>query len=349
MDMVPRQTFPRSRVERERGAAFLTLLALVSLAAMTVLISMLHGAHPAAARSDETMRVLAQAKQALLDWAVSNDALPGQLPCPEDLSLIGTAEEGSAMDTCTLPAIGRLPWRTLGLPDLRDANRDKLWYALSPGFRSAPINSATQAQLSVDGVPSSAVAIVLSPGAALPGQARPGGIPMIANYLEELNSSGTDAFTTRATGSFNDILLLLTSRDLMRTVEARVHNEVGLRLQAYFKQNFYFPYAAAADDGACKDRLASGRLPLGAGNCTHPAFPSTLPAALPVLPLWFGANNWAAHISYQVAAGCVQSTPGTAATDGAADCGGTGRLTVGSNAAVKASIATPNRLPYTLQ
>ncbi|MCA1857106.1 hypothetical protein LE190_14385 [Massilia oculi] len=338
------------RATSARGGALLVLLALVSVAALTALVGVLHGAMPVTGRSEATARAMAEAKQALLAWAASNDALPGQLPCPEDLSLLGSPEEGKAMDACTLPAIGRLPWRTLGLPDLRDANRDKLWYALSPGFRSAPINSATPAQLSIDGVANSAVAIVLSPGAALSQQARtPGGMPVISDYLEDLNRAGGGAFVTRASQPFNDVLLPLTSRELMRAVEARVSSEVGSRLRAYFNQNFFFPYAAPADDGACKDRLASGFLPASAGSCTHPLFPASLPAPLAALPGWFAASNWHLHLGYQVAAGCVQSTPGSIGADGLATCGGAARMTIGSNASVKASITTSNRAPYLLQ
>ena len=49
--------------------------------------------------------------------------------------------------------IGRLPWKTFGLPDLRDGSGERLWYALSPNFRDnpsvSPLNSDTRGSITV--------------------------------------------------------------------------------------------------------------------------------------------------------------------------------------------------------
>ncbi len=84
---------------------------------------------------EHNKRVLKEAKQALLMFAynypVTNDRGPGRLPCPD------TDNDGipNAPPTCT-SFLGRLPWgqTNLGLYDIRDANGDRLWYAVSDRF-----------------------------------------------------------------------------------------------------------------------------------------------------------------------------------------------------------------------
>jgi hypothetical protein len=328
----------------QRGAAVLILLAMIVLAGGVVLMGALANANPQLARDKITATALAQAKEALLGWAASNSGLPGQLPCPEDTALIGTAGEGAALGVCAPPVTGRLPWRTLGLPEIRDGNGDQLWYALSAGFRAAPINSATPAQLTLDGIPNSAVAILFSPGAALNGQLRPAPTaaapPDPTRYLDLLNSGGGNAFASSGpVATFNDKLAVLAQAELMRVVEARAAGEVAKRLRAYYALHFYFPYAAQDSSAACVDGATSGITPLLAGACSHPAFPASLPAPLNAFPPWHAANGWAPLIAYQVASGCVQTTPGTA-PPALPECGAAGRIAVGANDAVRALLST---------
>jgi hypothetical protein len=73
--------------------------------------------------------------------------------------------------------LGRVPWSTLGLPDLRDDAGERLWYAVSNDFHAngaVPLNSdtayrAANVSLSMIGAAPAAnlVAIVFSPGATL--------------------------------------------------------------------------------------------------------------------------------------------------------------------------------------
>src|SRR5258708_29066232 len=50
--------------------------------------------------------------------------------------------------TTLFRSIGRIPWKTLGIDDLRDASGERLWYALAHNFRklsgTTVINSDTQ-------------------------------------------------------------------------------------------------------------------------------------------------------------------------------------------------------------
>ena len=95
----------------------------------------------AAQRERLTERALAQAREALVayavDRAISDEVGPGYLPCP-DLDDDGWAEStcGSLIgDTGQAQRLGRLPWKTLGLPDLRDGAGERLWYAVSSKYK----------------------------------------------------------------------------------------------------------------------------------------------------------------------------------------------------------------------
>lgn len=224
----------------QQGMTLILLVFIIGMAATAFLLNALNANTVKIERDKKTAAALMQAKQALISWAATQPSLTklGQLPCPENTSLIGMPTEGTSQNTCTLPAIGRLPWRTLGLEDIRDGNGDKLWYAISTGFRSTNINSDTPAQLTVDGVAASATAIVFSPGRALAGQVRQ--LPTIANppditqYLELTNNDGDNTFVSMgAADTFNDRLLTISHDELFAVVERRVAGEALNCLNAY--------------------------------------------------------------------------------------------------------------------
>ncbi|WP_413437432.1 hypothetical protein ACFDAU_13595 [Sulfuriferula sp. GW1] len=225
---------PPSLPRQQRGALLILLVIALGVLAVTLFVGMLSSSAIQNERDKKTAVALAEAKTALIGWSASRSSntsnyTPGQLPCPEDLSLIGLPTEGTAASSCTLPASGRLPWKTLKIGDIRDGYGEKLWYAISNGFRSSPINSMTQAQLTVDGVPNSAVAIIFSAGPPIAGQVRPiptaSSPPLISNYLEGSNNDGDNQFVTQGpAGTFNDKLLTVTHHDLFSVVERRIAN-----------------------------------------------------------------------------------------------------------------------------
>jgi len=108
--------------------------------------------------------VLSLAKQALighiaLQAVKAGETNPGRLPCPEPSGNVGGANEGGTAGNCTLPAIGRFPWRTFGLDKLVDASGEPLWYVVSPGWAlsngttpplTTYINSNSAGQLTVN-------------------------------------------------------------------------------------------------------------------------------------------------------------------------------------------------------
>ncbi len=99
-------------------------------------------------RRDRTNEeVLQKAKEALIAYATARKMtsltpMPGTLPCP-DMDDDGDAETscGNASgSTQQVNRLGRLPWKTLGLDDLRDSSGERLWYAISSKYKSNTAN-----------------------------------------------------------------------------------------------------------------------------------------------------------------------------------------------------------------
>jgi hypothetical protein len=125
------------RRSRHAGAG-LVLVALFLLAVFASLAAIATGMRSTMlARERGSERALAQAREALIAYAadrpITTAVGPGYLPCPD------TDDDGWAEATCgslsghlgQAERIGRLPWKTLGLPDLRDGHGERLWYAVS--------------------------------------------------------------------------------------------------------------------------------------------------------------------------------------------------------------------------
>ena len=260
----------------ERGFALIVILSLAALISAYLIATVLNltGAGLANAREERSMNALRQAKAALIAYAASEQwqlyrtpttyFQPGALPCP-DKNDNGDAD---CTGSTTSSMIGRLPWKTLGTDDLRDASGERLWYALSWNFRKLQgglpptvINSDTQGQLSVTGTApaSNAVAVVFAPGPALQGQNRDPANATAhndpANYLESFNLDNpvhvNYIFSSSAAPSdtFNDRLLVITQAELMATVEpvvaARIQRDIKQYLTAYLNTWGRYPFPAA--------------------------------------------------------------------------------------------------------
>ncbi|MEO8163771.1 MAG: hypothetical protein ABI619_00110 [Betaproteobacteria bacterium] len=251
-----------------------------------------------------SVEALARAKEALIGRAAADNSMPGSLPCP-DLDNDGSAEL-LAGNNC--PAyVGRLPWRTLGLADLRDGNGERLWYALSPNFRddnsAQPLNSATPGQLIITGTaPAAAViAIVFSPGGVVGNQVRDApNENNVQNFLEGENGNGGPPadytfVTALASPAFNDMLLPITREDLFPVVEMRIARELRLSLRAYYSANRYYPNAAQFPNNSSTAATYRGYLPTT--TCA--------PVPTVTLPAWFTANNWQQYMVYAVAPRCT--------------------------------------------
>jgi len=124
---------------QQQGAALLMLVLVVVVLGSGILLTALNASGRASSLSHDKA-VLKQAKQALLGYALSYadnhpGQLPGYLPCPDSNG------DGLSDEPCgkiQQSALGRLPWRTLGLPPLRDSGGECLWYAVSGAYKASP-------------------------------------------------------------------------------------------------------------------------------------------------------------------------------------------------------------------
>jgi hypothetical protein len=234
-------------------------------------------------------RSLALAKEALIGYAAADTNRPGNLPCP-DVDNDGqlTMNVDFIGNNCTSP-IGRLPWKTLGLTDLRDGAGEHLWYAVARTFwstRNDPINSDTAGDLIITGTTAlnNAIAILFAPGDTLPvsqnrsttqatcvttGTTLANNL-CASNYLEGSNANinlpatpNTNYQAALASTTFNDQVMPITHETLFDNVEKAVARQFkNLAAKAYYDYWGMYPFASTLN-------AASGLLPV-AGTAPIP-------------------------------------------------------------------------------
>lgn len=260
-------------LHRQRGAALLLLMLGVIVATATVLVVTVNVDALKARRQANSLDALSEARDALLDYAlVSPQLVPGGahgLPCP-DIDSSGGFLEGEAHSTACGPAgetvIGRLPWRTLGIPALKDGSSECLWYVVSGSWKhagaatGAMINADTNGQLQLASVDTGtllagaapqdrAVAAIIAAMPPVDRQRRPAtsaGMQCsdprrLADYLEDDTASGSSNSTLLGSPDVIDVLgvaaevndlhndrVVLISR---ADVAARIHSHPGFLAQ----------------------------------------------------------------------------------------------------------------------
>ena len=331
--------------QRQRGYVLLSMVAVIGLLTATAATSI---GETALVRqlSDKNKMVLAKAREALISRAASDANHPGSLPCPDAVTNIpgnNIPNDGIAdllSGTACPSAIGRLPWRTLGLPDLRDADGEKLWYLLAPAYQDSTakiINPSTGGQIAgyecTENAPASPVwpcaaprlvspapwvAVIFAPGKLLPGQNRDAAHTAdVLQFLESYNAAEPLKLRTAAGGAHNDRLSGITADDLFAIVQRRVAREVQSALSIY--------HATATTAGQT-------RLPVTASQCTSSTLCDAAPlAAVPpatargYLPSndsrlnqimaaqnmsWFDRNHWRNTMTYTMDTRCATERAG---------------------------------------
>lgn len=248
------------------GNALIIALLVLAVGGAYFALGGLSGIRERLQRDEQTQAALAQAKEALIGFAATyRDQHPapgsvhnevfGFLPCP-DTNNDGVAE-ASCPDT-DVSVIGRLPWRTLGLPPLRDSAGECLWYAVSGRAKdgsvpkTAAMNWDTTGQFLLLDAAGNALAgasahdrplaVIIAPGAAIGAQVRPsagasecGGSDVVSAYLDGADpiyagvvpAANADSTLTVATddsshaGTNDDRAQWLTADDIFRRVRAR--------------------------------------------------------------------------------------------------------------------------------
>ena len=333
------------RASAHRGYTLLPLLAFLVVAGASLVYVWAAPRDDAAARDERTAAALAVARDTLIGRAAADDTRPGSLPCP-DIDNDGVAD--GAFGNCTR-YLGRLPWRTLGLPDVRDGSGERLWYALTMAYRDnpggGPLNSDTPGTYTVRDAANTvltadAPALVIAPGTAIGSQSREAGNQSLAAmYLDGENANGDASYLSAPSSEgFNDRLAIISREDLFRPVVARVAREAQAALERYRAVHHYYPaanpYAAGGPSYYCNPATLSGRIPvtisggLPATGCTSQA------AWNAEFPDWFFDNNWHLVTHYAVSSSCIDGTPAGQSTCTAN--AGTGALSIaGVSSAVK--------------
>ena len=316
----------------QRGQILVAMLAILGIGFGLLIYTLITPADRTLAAERMSTKALASAAAALIGYAASDDNRPGSLPCPD------TDNNGSAQlyaGSYCPSEIGRLPWRTLGLPDPRDGSGERLWYAVSRDYSRNPsgapaLNSDTPGQLTVTGtVPASGVvAVIFAPGPVVGSQERDTASQNLAqNYLEGGNeTAGATTFVSSGvSATFNDRLHAITRDALLTAVEMRVAREARAVLRAFFSANGYFPLANGFSDATyrCTLNQYNGRIPrFFADDCKVTATDPDWNGV--TWPTWFFANDWHTIVFYAVASRCTQpSTPGCAATGSLLTANGT--------------------------
>jgi len=261
--------------KRQRGAVLMVMLVILILGGTAMLLSSLNSTPLHIERDKITAHALAQAKEALIGYATTLKLTPatypdrpGDLPCP-DTNNDGVAEGScgnAAGSTGQTARLGRLPWKTLGLGDLRDGSGERLWYAVSNNFkkstRTALLNSDTVGTITVrapdgsllnDGSNSNgAVAIIIAPGNVLQRSDKPSPQDRSSsapeNYLDIAYGEDNATFTDSSIDGFiqgrvkdannhvilNDQILVITRNHIMQSIQKRVVKEVVNALNKYY-------------------------------------------------------------------------------------------------------------------
>jgi len=348
---------------KERGQILLFTLTLLIFVGAASFFTFFSPSSSRLRQDEQTTKLMAEAKEALIGYAVSSATRPGQLPCP-DANNDGLAEP-LASGNCPND-IGRLPWKTLGLEDLRDSAGERLWYAASPVFTRdgtscanpnnplapCPLNSDTRGTLTVSQdkaaavITNEAVAIIFAPGPTLPGQIRNlANENNPANYLDTtdgVSNSAPPAFIAAQNSDslppspppspFNDRLIVIDTTHLITVVEKRVARTL-LKMLTDYKTAFPGKYTGADRhmDNEEDDEVYRGWLPI----CQ--AEPQDWEDLGIGVPAWLASNDWWKVIYYAVAPDKTVHCPAAPACPS--------MLTVDSATNIEVVLITPGPAP----
>jgi len=319
----------QSQLTRQGGAALLVAMLIALSLSLTFFFKSANTGTVNANRQQATEKVLAQAKEALIAWSVlqgdvatSSTRRPGTLPCPD------TDNSGNQAGSCSDAGgttIGRLPWKTLGIDDVRDADGERLWYVLSNDFRRAAglnnkaINSDTQGTLqlySADGTSlltpprEELAAIVFSPGSPLAGQDRVSDPNNAANYLDAANARNNasaagpfiagPASNIQGEKVLNDLVIAISARELIKAIEKRALKEAQNALAAFAVNNGgKYPNPAKANGANCTSSITDVASPNTCMSDSSICFGRLPEDALgPYVSGWFQQNGWGRVITY---------------------------------------------------
>ncbi len=131
-----------SAPSRQRGAALLLLLLVLGLGAASVMVNIFAKPSSVLRQQARTSRALAEAREALLGYAI----LHRRLPRPA----VSASDGNESLQPCTSEAscTGLLPWLTLGLTP-GDGWNKLLRYSVTPAFANGSLDNPVEATKTV--------------------------------------------------------------------------------------------------------------------------------------------------------------------------------------------------------
>lgn len=327
--MVWMKSYAIRKCRTQKGGALIIMALILLLAGTTALFSVLDGNSAKIERNKKTNAALAEAKAALIGFALQNASKPGTLPCT-DSSNAGSAVT-SGVNACAA-YIGRFPWKQLGVPMLRDGSSECLWYALSPIFRNQmtpanralnPINGSTNGTINlVDDVDAPiasinpVIAVIIAPNNPVSGQNRSGaatnycpGDSSPSNYLDVKgavdNSTGNvvgNNYTFKVgiqSNSFNDQIIYITAKEFYPLLRKRITKEILGDVGVASGLVDYYQTAVPPNTYPCPAKSITGNAdctpPLGSNV---PYNDTTTPLQYSALGNWLISNGWFAMTTY---------------------------------------------------
>lgn len=210
----------------QRGVVLWLLLIIVAMAGGYAFYRNANTQFTRSGQDNKLAIALAQAKEAVIAYAVMDTTRPGRLLCPD---LLGDGISPLLAGPECAAYVGALPWKTLDVRDFQDDHGTRLQFAVHSlfGGRDRPINSETPTTMRViaaDGsVNDDAVGLIIAP----------------RGVLDPPNGDGDDIFQVgkSATDGDNDMIAVITRQELMAAVEKRVANELRACLGQHAAQN----------------------------------------------------------------------------------------------------------------
>jgi hypothetical protein len=174
-----------SKPTHQIGAALLIFLFILIIAITSSIFVLLNNDNIKFERDKRTALALSEAKAALIGFVIKDVDIsnPSYLPNPDlDISpIIPEGSESSGAGAIDYSLIGKLPWKSLNIPPLKDGWGECLWYVVSGRFKKSPntsvLNWDTQGQINVinaegSTIASNLAALIISPGFVLSNQNR---------------------------------------------------------------------------------------------------------------------------------------------------------------------------------
>lgn len=229
------------RPAQQQGAALIIMFIVLILSLASWQLWAISSEQITLKRQQKTHAALAQAKQALLGYAISYDQThlgqtPGLLPCPDISTNNG---EGSSSPNCgskNISQLGRFPWRTLEADMIKDGHAECLWYVVSGTFKNNPktdlLNWDTNGllQLSHNNDNDPIAALIISPAQKLSTQQRNtsnsssfcGGNYQANNYLEGYElSNQANQISHFQQNTTNDQILSIQRSEIFSAISTR--------------------------------------------------------------------------------------------------------------------------------